>query len=298
MKTLFVIYLASILSLSASGVDLVVFSYNRPMQLYALLESIEKYVSNIKHLYVLCRSDSAYKEGYRIVQKDFVKAEFIFQDENKQKEYAMFKPLLVDLVLNKERSDSDYCLFAVDDNIVFDYFDLNEHRSFLESHSDIYAFFYRLGQNISKQEYTRRGNPVLPLFNDHNSNILSWKFSEGSMVWHYPNNVDFTLYRKDQIKDAILNIRYNDPNQFEGKWCLVVPKALKGACCRHSKIVNIPMNRVNTSALNKFIGTYTINELNNLFLEGKKLDISFVDSTMVNSVHQNFAFKFIDRVKK
>src|ERR1700731_2933355 len=38
--------------------DLIIFSYNRPLQLYALLESIEMYVKGINKTYIIYRTDN------------------------------------------------------------------------------------------------------------------------------------------------------------------------------------------------------------------------------------------------
>ncbi|HVW98901.1 MAG TPA: hypothetical protein VHA52_00440, partial [Candidatus Babeliaceae bacterium] len=62
--------------------DLIVFSYNRPLQLYALLESVQRYVSNLNIIHVLCRiSNSQYKKAYQELETFFPKARFIYQSE-------------------------------------------------------------------------------------------------------------------------------------------------------------------------------------------------------------------------
>ncbi len=52
--------------------DLLIFSYNRPLQLYSLLESTEKYISNLNCIHVLYRaSDEKYASYYDDVKKKF-----------------------------------------------------------------------------------------------------------------------------------------------------------------------------------------------------------------------------------
>ena len=74
-----------------------------------------------------------------------------------------------------------------------------------------------------------------------------------------------------------------------------LPKSGRGACHERSCIVNIPMNRVNTSIPNKFIGEYDIYELQKIFSSGKKMDIFSMDFSLVTSCHQDIMFKFIER---
>ena len=60
-----------------SDADFVIFSYNRPLQLYAFLESIEKYVAGIGSIQVIYRvSDDSYEEGYKVVKKEFLFGNF------------------------------------------------------------------------------------------------------------------------------------------------------------------------------------------------------------------------------
>ena len=54
--------------------DLIVYSYDRPMQLYALLESIEKYITGLSDIFVILRTSSSdFEHAYGIVEKTFSK---------------------------------------------------------------------------------------------------------------------------------------------------------------------------------------------------------------------------------
>ena len=60
--------------------DLVVFSYDRPLQLYAFLESTEKYVTGVGDLVVIYRASSEqFQKGYEVVEADFPGAMFWLQ---------------------------------------------------------------------------------------------------------------------------------------------------------------------------------------------------------------------------
>ena len=50
--------------------DLLVFSYDRPLQLFAFLESVQKYMEGLSSVSVLYRTSNAeFEKGYQIVKK-------------------------------------------------------------------------------------------------------------------------------------------------------------------------------------------------------------------------------------
>lgn len=274
--------------------DLVICSFNRPMQLYALLESIDQRVSGVDEVLVICRSDDEYKTGYDIVQKDFPKARFFFQP-NSARCRSSFKPLFVKSVYDRKLAASSHVVFLMDDMLVLESIDLRVGENLLNDNPNIYGFYYRLGKNIIKQNFTITRDLVVPKLTSVGEDIYTWQFYAGTSDWHYQNNLDGTMYRKSQIQAAITNMEYVDPNTLESNWQRYNKAKGTAACHGHSKTINIPMNIVDTSWQNKIIGNYTTKELNELFLAGKKMDIYSLDSSLVTSVHQDIAFEFIDR---
>lgn len=274
--------------------DIVICSFNRPMQLYALLESIHERVTGIDGLFVVCRSDDEYRSGYDIVQKDFPKVEFSFQP-NSSLCKGSFKPLLLDAIYNSKSSISEYVVFMMDDMLVLDPFDLRVSEMVLDQNPEIYAFFYRLGKNITKQNFTYNRDLEVPILTSIGEDLYSWGFYSGSSDWHFQNNLDGTLYRKKGIKPAFIKMQYVDPNTLETNWQNYKKPKGTAACHGHSKTINIPMNIVTTTCKNQTIGNYTTKELETIFLDGKKMDIYSIDSSLVHSVHQDISFTFIDR---
>lgn len=59
--------------------DLIIFSYNRPMQLYALLESIQQHITGLNTTTILYRADTDYEQAYQEVIKAFDRSTFIKQ---------------------------------------------------------------------------------------------------------------------------------------------------------------------------------------------------------------------------
>ena len=264
------------------------------MQLYALLECVRERVTGVDRVTVICRSDEEYKTGYDLVQKEFPGARFFFQPNSAQCR-SSFKPLFVKSVYEAGGVASPYVVFLMDDMLVLEPIDLRVGETVLEANRKVAGFFYRLGKNIVKQNFTITRDLVVPKLSSIGEDVYTWTFYAGTSDWHYPNNLDGTMYRKNQIQPAITNMEYEDPNTLESNWQRYNPAKGTAACHGHSKTVNIPMNIVNTSCANKIIGNYTTKELNDLFLAGKKMDISSLDSSLVISVHQDINFDFIDR---
>jgi len=75
MKTfrkLIVLILVLVSSLQAAVADVVVFSYNRPIQLYAFLESAENLMTGAGEVHVIYRADTQeLSAGYDVVAHDF-----------------------------------------------------------------------------------------------------------------------------------------------------------------------------------------------------------------------------------
>lgn len=283
------------LSLFSSNTDLIIFSYNRPLQLYSLLESVDKRVKGLNKTVVIYRSDQAFVQGYEIVKADFPNVEFDCQISHRKKSHVVFKPMVMNVLKDEERLGSKFLLFAVDDIIITDDINLDVAENLLETHPEIYAFYYRLGKNVVQQDWTAPGHSGVPPLHKVGEDLYTWKFKEGKIDWNYPNTVDFTLYRKGQIRPVLERLSFTNPNHFEGAWSTVRIKDGIGAIHGHSKMVNMPMNRVTKTHSNNIIGNYLVEELNQIFLDGKKIDIYSLDNDVVHSPHQDVPFKFVGR---
>ena len=123
--------------------DLLVFSYNRPLQLYCFLESLFHYAKNLGTVSVLMRADQKYVEGYEQVKKSFPSVTFI--EQSKVSPQHDFKQHTIEIV---EGGKNDYVIFAVDDIIVKDNFDIHDCIEALQK-THAYGFYLRLGTNIT-----------------------------------------------------------------------------------------------------------------------------------------------------
>lgn len=271
-------------SLSAQA-DILIFSYNRPLQLYTLLESIEKYVKNSNIIYILYRaSDNNYQNAYDRVYEKFPHTLFIKQSVTPT--YNDFKDLTLDIF---KRAQTNYILFAVDDIIVKDYCDLAECVHYLEK-TKCYAFYLKMGLHL-KECYAHLklnlpgGIQPVPPYTVIAKNLFSWSFSHGISDWNYPQTVDLTLYRISDIYPVLEKLNFNSPNTLEQLWSQTPPLHPKGLFYAESKMVNLPLNMVQTDWANPTLNAFTPQDLLEKFNQGLKFDIRPYHQILNKDVH-------------
>ncbi len=268
--------------------DLVIFSYNRPLQLYALLESIEKYVKNLGETHIIFRADHDYLDAYKEVEKRFNHYKFHQQGNDP---YSDFKILTLEYTFN---SPEEYIIYAVDDIIVKDEIDILQCTQALKL-TNAYGFYLRLGLNI-KESYMMFINPTpLPEYNLVDNNICMYTFNNSCGDWRYPNTVDMTIYKKEDIKNDLLTINMVNPTTFEYYWHHLSDYNKKGLFFAESKILNIPLNLCYSQSTNRNMGLYSNQELLTKFKSGLKIDISQFYKINNNSPHMEYVPQFIER---
>jgi len=269
--------------------DLVIYSFDRPMQLYAFLESAQQYMAGIDEVVVIYRASSvAYDASYSIVKQTFPSVIYLQQSE---KPLLDFKPLTVQAVFD---SPSRYVIFAVDDIIVKDYICCSDDIQTLEQHN-AYGFYYRLGSHLSYC-YTMNASQAVPPLKQVTEGIYAWQFKQGQHDWGYPNTVDMTLYRKKDIESFFKNGNYNTPNTLEGRWSGQAGTIMHrtGLCYATSKMVNLPLNRVQHDYPNRHMEV-SAQELETRFEQGLKIDIKPLFCVANISAHMEYEPTFIQR---
>lgn len=268
--------------------DLVVFSYDRPMQLYALLDSCELYLTGRTSTTVIYRvSSSEYQAGYDIVQTHFSNVSFVKQHAAPQD----FKSLVQQYAFGQ--ASSDYIMFAVDDLFVKAPVNLLECINLLEEFK-AYTFSLRLSQTINY--FYILDKPVrVPFSRQVATGVYQHCFKDGQYDWVYPNSVDMNLYRKNDIKQAISTSGFDNPNRLEGDWAARANLNLTGLYFSESKIVNIPINIVQEAWKLRAMNSYSVKELLTRFMDGQKINLEPISKFKNNSVHADFDISFILR---
>lgn len=268
--------------------DLIIFSYNRPLQLYALLESVQEYITGLDHITVLYRADEEqYKQAYYELQECFSSITFVRQKNPS----TDFKSLLLHILC---QSQCEYLMFAVDDNLVKDFVCITDCIRVLQK-THAYGFYLRLGKNLTVT-YMAQALQPLPFLVHVEEGIFAWQFGAGHYDWSYPNTVDMTLYAKKDILPALQTMKYTNPNTLEGTWFSTpwVDAYKVGLCFETSKIVNIPNNRVQNMYPNAHMGG-NCDELLELFNRGYKIDRRPFHQCKNPSAHTEYVLNLIPR---
>ena len=247
--------------------DLIIFSFNRPMQLYAVLESTQKYFSNLNKTHVLYRiSNHEYETAYQELMQYFPLVRFVKQGDNPRSD---FKPLLLQCFFD---SPAEYIMFAVDDDIVTDYVDIAQCTDALERHN-AYAFYLRLGTNIIKT-YKEDIRIPLPPVMELEKNILKFPFNTSCHFWNYPHNVDMTIFKKSKIEHFLQHAPYSSPNTLESVWSGTADLSNFGLCFTNSKKFTLPLNMVQQDWYTPNENSFEIETLFMKWKEGFIIDIN------------------------
>jgi len=253
-------------------VSLIVFSKNRPLQLYALLESIHDHVRGLAHVTVLYYAqDDEYEAEYQIVKEDFRCVTFVPQSRKNSR--ADFYDHLLKII---ESTKTEYCMFAVDDIIVIRPIDLPMCVQALRTVPHAYGFYFRLGGDITCC-YNNGGKtitqPPLVLIKEA---VHAWDIDKNRGDWSWHHTVDMTIYRSAQVQVQLRTLREQgviSPNTFEDRWmCIGLPRGARGLCYDTSRIINIPDNTVQTDMQNRCMHSHTPGELLRLFQQGYRIN--------------------------
>ncbi len=297
IKSLFVL-LSCLLMFQAHGhnhkADFIIFSFDRPLQLYALLESTACFIIGLESIQVIYRSsDDTFQQGYDIVTQQFSYVHYHKQSENPRND---FKPLTLKAI---ESCTAEYILFGVDDIVVKDYVDITNAIAAMQEHK-AYGCYLRLSPLINYLYSWQRPQQVPKLKKVKEGYI--WQFSQASPIadWGYPHTVDMTIYRKKDIESDFKNMDYYQPNSLEAQWSSRVNMVKKryGFCYENSKVVNLPLNLVQSSHKGNPHMTnqeLTPKELLKQFLDGNKMDIWLLYQIQNRSCHMEYNPTFIER---
>jgi len=270
--------------------DLIIFSFDRPLQLYCLLESLEAYTSNLGSIIVLGRaSDHSFKEAYDQVHKRFFYVDFLWQGNEPKKD---FKPLLMHCLTTAK---SPYIMFATDDIVVTDYIDGCACTHMLEQYQ-AHGFYLRLGLNITEHYQQNNAQLVLPTLTNMDDDVLQFVFNEGSGPWAYPHSVDMVVFRKKDVQRSFATMQFSSPNILESRWQRIADCTVTGLCFVHSKMVNLPMNLVQQDYMNnKYENSFSTKELLEFWHQGLKIDITTLFRLNNHACHIPYIPTFIAR---
>lgn len=270
--------------------DLVIFSFDRPLQLWSLLESIERNVTNLGRVTVIYRASSQdFLVGYDEVETNFEWAVFKCQSDRSKQD---FKPITMRSVAE---SPHEHIFFAVDDIVVTERIDLDECVRAMEE-QDAYGFYLRMGLHLSAC-YSMKSPQRVPDGAIHKDTFFVWRLKDGQYDWNYPHSVDMTIFRKRDVLSQLDRLRFTSPNTLEGAWSARAGHVLSrlGICYVKAPTVNLPLNRVQNDWQNRHMNLISVKELLSLFQAGLKLNIEPLQGFVNDAAHIEYTPTFAPR---
>src|SRR3990167_4271248 len=271
---------------AVNKIDFVFYSYDRPLQLYACLESTEKYLTERGEAYCIVRtSQKKYEQQYKKVEESFKWCKFLKEGSGPRDSFEFLTMLTIC------GSPNRFFFFGVDDNIFTDFIDTKIITSKLDE-TNSFGFFLRLGKNITKC-YSEKINTPVPINKELSGNVFSWEFKNGKGDWNFPINTDVTIYKKENvIRGLVKTLSYCTFNHWEGlwanEWANLSNKSLwinvnpEGLFFEKSKVINLNLNNVKDEKNEKQYTNYWRERLSHLsadflynkFEDGFKIDIN------------------------
>ncbi len=257
-----------------SSSALIVFSENRPLQLYSFLESIQKEGENFNpiHVYYTVK-DEEFVKGYQIVKEAFGDSVgfHLWNDGT----------LFLEEI---QQIENRYITLAKDTLVANHPLKLTSAIETLEK-TGAYGVYFDLGLNISEIP-----SKVLSV----GEGYFVWDFEFANSEWANCNRIDMTLYRKESVIPFLSKIHYKTISEFETHWKHCIDLRQIGLFYRESKVVNIPYQITKADSCEKAI-LYSEKELNDRLLEGYKIDIAPLSNQETQSREIEFYPHFVLR---
>lgn len=275
------------LPLSSRGrVDLVIFSRNRPLQLTALLESLEKHAIGLTTMTVLFHTDTDdFLDAYTLVQQNFPYVKFVMQEQHNR--HAHFKRQLSEII---EQLNAPYLMFAVDDIVITDKIDVIHCCKMLEL-TGAYSCHLRVGKDITHS--SKKQPMTLPSLQQVKGGMYTWFIHEAGgfdSYFGYPYSVDMTIFPRELVVNYVRRSQCVSPNTFEGYWnwsTPPLPKNTRGLCYPTSRMVNIELNLVQEGWSLGSPCQHTPEELLKMYKEGFRIDVDCLFQIPHQTCHIN-----------
>src|SRR5207253_1959732 len=115
----------------------------------------------------------------------------------------------------------------------------------------------------------------------------------------YPLAVNGHVFRTSDVAIWLDALDYRNPNELEAalQWFNSKLPA-RMAAGRHSSVVSIPANVVNETFENRSGSDYAVQDLNDRFLAGERIDLQQMDFASVNSAHVEISFVFTSAAER
>lgn len=270
-------------------IHIIIFSFNRALQLDTLLNSIiENWESTDYKLSILYNTSSEeYQQGYERLKNKY--SQFSFVKETQKKHYYQLKDYLsffnwkkiikykhcraqksnFRVLLNQiiKETSSQYVMFLTDDSKFIEPVSISkELLLWIDENPSQHSISLRLGENINTPPNNIRKN----------KNVIEWNYYNNfaKKNWNYPFSVDAHIYNQAFIFSLLEKCIYTNPSTLEAHICDYVCKHKLlsiGKTFLKPLILSYPINMVQDIADNESL-EISCEYLNKQFLDGYILD--------------------------
>jgi hypothetical protein len=179
--------------------SLVLFSSDSPAHLFATLETIERYVCNIRDVHILFQASTPeMNKAYQKVQERFVGLNY----------HPYAQGMLKIVMRHTLQQSGDFVVLAHDGVIAKDFIDFAECSRFMQATGAV-GFYLGLGKNITDNNLLSRkqNQPPMLLIKD---DVYAWQFINAEHDWRNPYVCTMTMLKKEELLNEIQDIEFNN----------------------------------------------------------------------------------------
>lgn len=254
-------------------INTIIFSRKRPMQLWALLESLPVFCKPV----IIVRIDEEYKENYQQVIQQFPNVTWVYEANFQSDTLAMLHTVY------------PYSMFLTDDCVFYRSVNNFEDVGYNET------FSFRYGLNTTLQNHVI--NQYQPSLNNYvdKQDYIMWTTDH----YQYPLNYAYSMaldghvYTSGKLLGLCQRCNFNNSNSLEGQLQQFRSEIRIIKSHHKSSLVCVPCNNLSGITNAGKYNAYSPEYLNSLFSQGKRIDIdkTFENINIVGS-HQELELKF------
>jgi len=270
----------TILSKKLVTLDILIFSKDRPLQLYALLQSMDDRLIGLgKSVYLIVNySNKNTKVYYEELIKDFEKIIYgVVYETGKP-----FKEICLEIILSMPGT---HLMVLMDDDLIIEKVPIQKILAMV-ANDRIGSLRLGISTFYNYTVGTKMLQPPLLELGGEGAGMISWLWRDGTFDWGYPWSLDGNIFERQFLVDRWHSLDFINPNTLEGQFALKNPELLQyhGVAFSKQALINLPFNRVQSSFENKSEG-YTTQFFLNLWAENYRIDVNWYYKRNYNSPH-------------
>ncbi len=286
------------------GMNVIIWSKDRPIQLNLCLESLYKNYKEFKtsNVTVVYRAMSE-----KITKSyDTLRSEWIARGKQEGFTVNFIYDTNFYLLTLMAFGYAAQTMFVVDDQVFVREFSTFDEPVKLQLANPERYWTVSLRLDPTKTYcYPINQDQAVPQFITNKDEYVSWAHSKAQHDWGYAASLDGNIYLTQHIRQLIQKL---NPQQ------IVNPNALEMVlnginkqgqvqypseilAYKAAKTVTVPVNKVQTMFDNRSSDTHTVDGLLDLWLQGRKIDVDDAISKLIdsNSPHTPIEYKFVQR---